>query len=88
VTDRVVHPEGVLGASPYWWACREPERPHDRWTAYDIDCQWCMTKARLTVDLGEGEMVMANVGDDGEQLQVGSLRELMGDLAKGEPCCD
>lgn len=51
-----------------WWACSEPERPHDPWCAYAEDCQWCRTKAVLAVQMGFGTRLGENADRDGTAL--------------------
>lgn len=51
-----------------WWACTEPERPHDPLCAYDERCEWCRVKAVLAVRMGFGTRVGCHVERDGTDL--------------------
>lgn len=57
---------------PWWWACAEPERPHDEWACYaHSDCSACQIKMQVTATLGPETFVEMRDPLTGERLPTG-----------------
>ena len=47
----VIPLHGFAKERDQWWACLEPERPHNESTVYDLRCSACRIKAEVTAQL-------------------------------------
>lgn len=52
-----------------WWACTEPERPHDDWMMSDLRCHACLLHAEAQLRLA-GDVPQINSTPEGELEQT------------------
>jgi hypothetical protein len=62
-----------------WWACSQPERPHDEDAAYEDDCRACALHLAVAIRIGllPPETTFYRSDDDGVVIECTTAGEVL-----------